>query len=447
MAELAERSGVPLALIEAVSREGLLVPRLHEGEPRYTADDVRIVSAGLRLLQAGLPLAGLLDLARRHHGAMRDVAAQAVEPVRHVRAPAAAGRRSARGREGRAAGGGVPDAAAGRRASWWPTTSAGCSSRWPRSTWSRWANPAELAAAGGRSGEDPVKPGAVLPTGDAKVAAVDAMFDAIAPRYDLLNRVMTPGPRCRLAAAHGADARLPAGRGRARSGLRHRRPVPGAGRAGLARSGVDRSAGMLAAATPAGADGRPWCGATASSLPVPGAASVDGVVCGFALRNFAALPPFFAECARVLRPGGTVAFLEVPTRRTRPCCGPATGLLRQGRAPHRRPALRRRRLPLPAPLGGLPARRRPSWPALLAEPGFTTVTRTPAVGGHRPAADGGDAREAADRPAPAVAARPPASTIRSTALGPGGFAWLARRLRVRDRRGGRPCPSAPAPAA
>jgi DNA-binding transcriptional MerR regulator len=77
--ELAERSGVPLALIEAVSREGLLVPRLHDGEPRYTTEDVRIVSAGLRLLQTGLPLPGLLELARRHHGAMREVAAQAVE--------------------------------------------------------------------------------------------------------------------------------------------------------------------------------------------------------------------------------------------------------------------------------------------------------------------------------------------------------------------------------
>lgn len=77
--ELAARSGVPLPLIESVAREGLLVPRLHDGEPRYTADDVRIVTAGLRLLQAGLPLAGLLDLARRHHGAMRDVAAAAVD--------------------------------------------------------------------------------------------------------------------------------------------------------------------------------------------------------------------------------------------------------------------------------------------------------------------------------------------------------------------------------
>ncbi|HLF41800.1 MAG TPA: MerR family transcriptional regulator, partial [Acidimicrobiia bacterium] len=34
--ELAARSGVPLPLIESVAREGLLVPRLHEGEARYT---------------------------------------------------------------------------------------------------------------------------------------------------------------------------------------------------------------------------------------------------------------------------------------------------------------------------------------------------------------------------------------------------------------------------
>ena len=77
--ELAARSGVPLPLIDSLAREGLLVPRLHEGEARYTADDVRIVSAGLRLLQVGLPLPGLLELARAHHTAVREVAAQAVE--------------------------------------------------------------------------------------------------------------------------------------------------------------------------------------------------------------------------------------------------------------------------------------------------------------------------------------------------------------------------------
>ena len=45
-------------------------------------------------------------------------------------------------------------------------------------------------------------------------------------------------------------------------------------------------------------------------LPFPDG-SVDGVTCGFALRNFASLPPFFAELARVVRPGGRVALLEV----------------------------------------------------------------------------------------------------------------------------------------
>src|SRR5919108_2090300 len=68
--ELARRSGVPLPLLEAISREGLLVPRVAGGEAGYTADDVRIVSAGLRLLQHGLPLPGLLELARNHHAAV-----------------------------------------------------------------------------------------------------------------------------------------------------------------------------------------------------------------------------------------------------------------------------------------------------------------------------------------------------------------------------------------
>lgn len=76
--ELAARSGVPEALIESIVREGLLVPRRHEGDARFTSADVDIVAAGLRLLETGLPMPELLTLARRHHEATRETAEGAV---------------------------------------------------------------------------------------------------------------------------------------------------------------------------------------------------------------------------------------------------------------------------------------------------------------------------------------------------------------------------------
>jgi len=41
--------------------------------------------------------------------------------------------------------------------------------------------------------------------------------------------------------------------------------------------------------------------------------SVDGVTCGFALRNLVDLNVFFHEIARVTKPGGRIALLDVST--------------------------------------------------------------------------------------------------------------------------------------
>jgi DNA-binding transcriptional MerR regulator len=86
--ELAERSGIPLGLLQAVVKEGLLIPRRAGGEDRFTTADVEAGAAGLRLLEAGLPLPEVLALARQHHAAMRAVAERAVELFdTHVRHP------------------------------------------------------------------------------------------------------------------------------------------------------------------------------------------------------------------------------------------------------------------------------------------------------------------------------------------------------------------------
>ncbi len=88
LAELAQRSGVPEALLEAVAREGLLVPRAHDGAERFTASDIDVVKAGLSLLESGFPLSDLLALAREHNETTHDIAEQAVALFdRHVRTP------------------------------------------------------------------------------------------------------------------------------------------------------------------------------------------------------------------------------------------------------------------------------------------------------------------------------------------------------------------------
>ncbi len=87
---LLEATGATRALLEAVERAGLLVPHHvdDDGVARYSVADAHAVQAGLTLLDAGLPLGELLDLARRTDGAIREVAEHAVEAfLRFVRDP------------------------------------------------------------------------------------------------------------------------------------------------------------------------------------------------------------------------------------------------------------------------------------------------------------------------------------------------------------------------
>ena len=157
-----------------------------------------------------------------------------------------------------------------------------------------------------------------MPTGAEKVAAVDAMFDAIAPGYDVTNRVISLGLdvgwRRRTVLSLGLAPEsvvldLACGTGDLCVEL---------ARHGLIAIGVDRSAGMLQSAQARAGSGAvldvrftaPLVRGDGLALPF-GSGAVDGLVCGFALRNFAALPPVLAECARVLRPGGRLALLEV----------------------------------------------------------------------------------------------------------------------------------------
>ncbi len=86
--QLSAATGVPLALLKAVESEGLLVPRRIGDQEYYDAEDVVAAKAGLCLLEWGIPLSDLLDLAHRHHRATEVVAKEAVAMFStHVRRP------------------------------------------------------------------------------------------------------------------------------------------------------------------------------------------------------------------------------------------------------------------------------------------------------------------------------------------------------------------------
>jgi peptidoglycan pentaglycine glycine transferase (the first glycine) len=168
---------------------------------------------------------------------------------------------------------------------------------------------------------------AVLPAAADKPRVVRGMFDAIAARYDLMNRLMTGGQdeRWRRLAA---DAVYPeavrvaydigAGTGDLSLALAQAAPQAKV----LA---VDFSAGMLHLAKRKCAIRRADARVSvllgdAMSLPVP-SNSADAVVTGFTLRNVADVSTVFAEFFRALRPGGRLAILELTPLRRAPIAG------------------------------------------------------------------------------------------------------------------------------
>ena len=146
----------------------------------------------------------------------------------------------------------------------------------------------------------------LLPRGPGKAAVVEDMFDTIAPRYDLINRLMTFGMDRRWRRHTVAALRLAAGSTVADLACGTGDLCDEIARRGLAPIGFDVSAGMLAAAHTRA----PRVRADVITLPLADA-SVAGATCGFALRNLTDLEAFLVELFRVVRPGGRIALLEV----------------------------------------------------------------------------------------------------------------------------------------
>ena len=146
------------------------------------------------------------------------------------------------------------------------------------------------------------------------------MFDRIAPRYDLMNRLMSVGldRRWRRLAAAAADVSLGSraldvctGTGDLAFELAQRVGPSGA------VTGVDFSEQMLERARAKSlARGTAVTFQQADALELPFADDAfDAATVAFGARNLADLDLGLTEMARVVRPGGTVVVLEITTPR------------------------------------------------------------------------------------------------------------------------------------
>lgn len=157
---------------------------------------------------------------------------------------------------------------------------------------------------------------AVLPAPDEKHDYVRDMFDAIAPRYDLLNSVLSArlhhGWRrvaTRMAHLKAGDSALDVCTGTGDFAFELAGAVGAAGSV----TATDFSAPMLRLgeekATRRGSANIAWRIADTQSLPFADDA-FDAVTVGFGIRNVSDIPRGLREMARVAKPGGRVVVLE-----------------------------------------------------------------------------------------------------------------------------------------
>ena len=149
--------------------------------------------------------------------------------------------------------------------------------------------------------------------GEARSAYVRAMFDRIAARYNLMNRIISGGQDGRwrrfvveMAALppRGRLLDLATGTGDIAFEALKKQPE-------IQVHGADFARQMMLVGKRNGRYGEQvqWTGADATRLPYADA-SFDAVVSGYLMRNVADMPGALAEQRRVLKPGGRIVILD-----------------------------------------------------------------------------------------------------------------------------------------